>query len=343
MIGGNEVVLSEFESARQHVFWATEVNLSEPIFIATASRAPDTPSGRQLPSRLGAWSFGRVQTAYLTLLDAVQASAAFPPALPAVKIDTAELRTYETEVQIREIPSMLVLIDGGVVNNLGTQEDHFPIDFVEHSSVPSAPNVLVIDASKGISPRRKLGTRSSTWPIVGYMSRLMRSYGITFESALSGQRWHRDGPEDRTFATTAEGTLPHLGRWLVDEQFRDVGKAEDKSRLRPPRDQVGQGYNTRLLRRLEWMRRSPDHIEKAIAGLSSQDIDSITFAKTIQLEPVFGKVPTTLVPLTGPHSAACFATGYLRAHWALCRIGLTPTSFNAYSRIAQNWDIPLEF
>src|SRR5262249_42258869 len=120
------------ESAVRHVLVATELTSGEPLYM-DREMVFSPVYGKGVP--------------VLGVKQAVYASAAFPIGFPPLRVRTAKVQL--TDGRMEERPAKLVLADGGVFNNLGT--DIFTAwDAVRSSPllrdeiVPEAPEQLIV-------------------------------------------------------------------------------------------------------------------------------------------------------------------------------------------------------
>ena len=129
--------LSDFsESAVRHILVATELTSGEPLYM-DREMIFSPAYGKGLP--------------LLRVKQAVYASAAFPIGFPPLRIKTAKVQLADGRMEER--PARLVLADGGVFNNLGT--DTFTAwdavrnsPLVRNENFPEPPDqVIVINAS----------------------------------------------------------------------------------------------------------------------------------------------------------------------------------------------------
>lgn len=93
----------------------------------------------------GSWRFGKGQPSDLLIADAVAASAAFPPGLPAFDW----IKVFENPKSNEKEPKRVIITDGGVYENLGVScmEPGRPVDY---SVITYSPEVIIsCDAGAG--------------------------------------------------------------------------------------------------------------------------------------------------------------------------------------------------
>jgi predicted acylesterase/phospholipase RssA len=165
-----------------HVFCATDLNNSLPIFFSTRG------GGRVLTR-----AYGMAELPNLSVARAVRASAAFPPAFPPVhlplprKWDLPPLSRYPSITR----PRSVWLTDGGPYNNLGTDWSglrHHIYDLTDWGGdevrYPRRSRFgdiqLVIDASQPAPPARLWRLHLPGFAIFAYLVRVMNvMYGST--------------------------------------------------------------------------------------------------------------------------------------------------------------------
>ena len=116
--------LGSIESSVAHVFCATDLNASMPVFLTNAGRHFYSPAWGQAEAE---------RAARIAVADAVRASAAFPGGIPPKRMDVADFGVSPTRIEKlqqwlqlafrdaeKNRPTVLYLADGGVWNNLGT-------------------------------------------------------------------------------------------------------------------------------------------------------------------------------------------------------------------------------
>jgi predicted acylesterase/phospholipase RssA len=103
--GDNRTLGALSKRSVDHVFCATDLNASRPFFFSTKGEG-----------RVFSEIYGRGDGQNEKLADAVRASAAFPPAIPPMhfKLHNRKFTGW------KDAPRTIVLSDGGVWNNLGT-------------------------------------------------------------------------------------------------------------------------------------------------------------------------------------------------------------------------------
>ncbi|WP_345802253.1 patatin-like phospholipase family protein [Microbacterium sp. AZCO] len=155
------------DSNVRHVFCATELVSGRPFYMS--------------PTRISSPAFGSCD-ATLKLSEAIYASAAFPGVFPPLRVSTAELGLRGGDEPER--PRRLVLADGGVANNLGTDwfdESARPLSLVhDFGEVPSVARKVIINAS---APRRVVKI-AGWWPMRFFQS-LMRIFGVMYENTVT--------------------------------------------------------------------------------------------------------------------------------------------------------------
>lgn len=190
-LAGNASTLCGIESSVRHVWCATDLNSSMPVYFTSSGRHLYSPAwGRAAPEKAGT----------ITLADVVRASAAFPGGIPPKKLDVRDFGMSPTPIhrlqQLEQLifrdvrgdderPRTLYLADGGVWNNLGT--DWFepgsrsiftmPMDNHLHSE-----ELLVVDAGAPTPAKRRLPGFS--FPFVAEFAVLFRVWLVSYTSTV---------------------------------------------------------------------------------------------------------------------------------------------------------------
>ncbi|WP_314503876.1 patatin-like phospholipase family protein [uncultured Microbacterium sp.] len=151
----------------QHVFCATELVSGRPFYM----------SARRLTSP----AFGSCE-ANIPLNQAIYASAAFPGVFPPLRLGTRKLGLRGGEEPIR--PGTLVLADGGVYNNLGTdwfEDSTRPLSMIHDfgETVPVSQKIIV-----NASAPRRIKRIFGWWPASNLQS-LMRIFGVMYENTVT--------------------------------------------------------------------------------------------------------------------------------------------------------------
>ncbi len=183
--------LGSITSNVAHVFCATDLNASMPVYFTNAGVHFYSP----------AWGAAEPRAAgQIPIADAVRASAAFPGGIPPKRMNIRNFRVKRTPIQqlhqwqqlvfrdVRQPPSVLYLADGGVWNNLGT--DWF--DRSTRQAVkgvldwhPEAEQMLIVDASAPTAARSRL-----RWFWVPYYSELrvlLKVWLVSYSSTVNGR------------------------------------------------------------------------------------------------------------------------------------------------------------
>lgn len=168
---GKPVALDEIDHTIDHVFCSTHLNAGEHLYF----------SGRFVYS----YRFGWGQPGDLPLHAAVQASAAFPGGFPPRWMRTGRFQFQGGEQRPGSIPSVVLLTDGGVYDNMA---DQWPSGVARrakarpdlHLQIPD--QLIVVNASAGLG-----------WsylhllkiPFVGEVLALVRDISVMFDNAAS--------------------------------------------------------------------------------------------------------------------------------------------------------------
>ncbi|MER6975145.1 patatin-like phospholipase family protein [Nocardioides sp. NPDC000445] len=159
------------ESAVTHVLCATELTSGQPIYMS-----------REM---ILSPRYGRGDDPELPLQKAIYASAAFPIGFPPLRVKSDRMRFAGGVDDM--VPTRLVLSDGGVFNNLGT--DAFAADrapeeiYLPDPSLAILPDVnqqLIVNASA--PPKKWVG---SNWPIVRAVTSSARIMSVLYENTLT--------------------------------------------------------------------------------------------------------------------------------------------------------------
>jgi predicted acylesterase/phospholipase RssA len=184
--------LRSIKSKVAHIFCATDLNASMPVYFTNAGRHFYSPAwGRAEPERAG-------QT---RVADAVRASAAFPGGIPPMRLDVHDFDVSPTPLEKlqqwqqlafgnvgKKPPSVLYLADGGIWNNLGT--DWFePSTRLRVSTAadwhPQAEQLLVVDASAPTAVKPLL---TGFWfPFVAEALSLFRVWLVLYASTVDAR------------------------------------------------------------------------------------------------------------------------------------------------------------
>jgi predicted acylesterase/phospholipase RssA len=179
---GRTTRLAEIASPVQHVFCATEIQLSEPAYLSR--------DAIETPSLVADFAPGG-----LTTERAVRASAAFPLAFPPVRIPKMPKAEGEPSFDPREARghlSGLLFADGGVTDNLG-------VGWFERTV--GSPDALIIVSA---APNRRLRSALRTTTGLSEFSALLRVSFMPYErrerirrravaTRLLSQPWSADG------------------------------------------------------------------------------------------------------------------------------------------------------
>jgi predicted acylesterase/phospholipase RssA len=195
-----------------HVFCATDLNNSLPIFFSTGG------GGRVLTR-----AYGMADLRSLSVARAVRASAAFPPAFPPVSLRLPREWTHTSRSSLRNSqaqPRSVWLTDGGPYNNLGTDWSGLRHHIFRLTSyrdneggVRSGDIQLVIDASQP-DPRAKLWLlHVPVFAICAYLARVMK---IMYGSTLSART------EDAV-DVAKEQMINNPDRWRLPDRTRVDG------------------------------------------------------------------------------------------------------------------------
>jgi hypothetical protein len=180
-----------------HVFCATDLNCGRPFFFST------TGGGRVVSE-----AYGRGDASKVGLTTAVRASASFPLAIPPMhfKIHLSECTHWDKSWH----PRTLVLSDGGLWNNLGTDWSALRdwVNFAEaawlrrkgavnsdgknagmggHGQVSSTATLLVADASAVVKPDWRIQVEQKL-PIVPELCLIPHVLGVMTSSGLVARR-----------------------------------------------------------------------------------------------------------------------------------------------------------
>ena len=212
----DQLKLSEVnpETRVRHVLCATELTSGRPIYMDRREiRSPAYGSGK--PN--------------LSLAKAIYASAAFPVGFPPLRVKTASLNMNGGDMEER--PKWLLLSDGGVFNNLGTDSftawttsDPFMADprFVEWPW-PSITQRIVVNAS---SPGRLASVpRLWGWRYVVTMQRIMAVlYENTLRPRIQALLAEEEEPDGPMIIDIANSPIAILERQMGIERWKDSGE-----------------------------------------------------------------------------------------------------------------------
>ncbi|UVT18587.1 MAG: patatin-like phospholipase family protein [Nitrospira sp.] len=168
---GKPIALNEIDHTIDHVLCSTHLNAGEHFYF----------SGRFVYS----YRFGWGQPGCLPLHAAVQASAAFPGGFPPRWMRTRRFQFQGGEQQPDPIPSMVMLVDGGVYDNMA---DQWPSGVARRAKarpdlqLQIPDQLIVVNSSAGLS-----------WsylhllkvPLIGEFLSLVRDISVMFDNAAS--------------------------------------------------------------------------------------------------------------------------------------------------------------
>ncbi|GAA1968738.1 hypothetical protein GCM10009776_34810 [Microbacterium deminutum] len=151
----------------QHIFCATELVSGRPFYM----------SARRLTSP----AFGTCEPE-IDLARVIYASAAFPAIFPPLSLGTKRLGLRGGEEPVR--PPKIVLADGGVYNNLGTdwfEDSTRPLSMIHDfgATTPVARKIIV-----NASAPRRVRRIQGWWPARNIHS-LMRIFGVMYENTVA--------------------------------------------------------------------------------------------------------------------------------------------------------------
>lgn len=177
-----------------HVFCATDLNASCPFFFSTKGRG-----------RVFSEIYGRGDGRNEELVDAVRASAAFPPAIPPRHF---EIRGRQlTNWKEKAFPPKIVLSDGGIWNNLGTdwsrlqgtvlaaEEQWVKKEFsiteddaqkMSRNDCPRSDVLLVANASKP-DKLKHYESQFHKVPGVSFMRTVIQGVNVALNSTIAGR------------------------------------------------------------------------------------------------------------------------------------------------------------
>ncbi len=168
--------LKELHTTLDHVICATDLHAGEHVYFSAGF--------------VCAYRFGYGQPGELPLHTAVQASAAFPGALPARWLGTSRHRFQQAQDPAAARSRHLVLADGGVYDNMGDQwaqgiqarKRRWP---ALASALHEPDELIVVNASAGLR-------FTSTWrlrlPILGELLTLVRDKNVLYDNGTSIRR-----------------------------------------------------------------------------------------------------------------------------------------------------------
>lgn len=185
---GRAATLGSIRSAVAHVFCATDLNSSMPIYLT--SRRPYILSP--------GWGRPSANLSAMTIAEAVRASAAFPGAFSPKRLDAGEgeleLTPMQTLQRLRMLafrdvtspPRVLYLADGGIWNNLGT--DWFDPDTRRSCALLTdepggIQQLLIVDASAPTAARRRMPSLRIPW--IAEVALLYRVLLVTYASTVT--------------------------------------------------------------------------------------------------------------------------------------------------------------
>lgn len=180
------VLLGDVNSSVAHIFCATDLNSSMPVYLTNSDPHLFSPAWGRASSE---------KAAAIGVADAVRASAAFPGGIPPKCLKVAEFglaltplqqarRSQEVIFRDTKQPNMLYLADGGVWNNLGT--DWF--DPLTRISLPAslkhrrADQLLIIDATAPTAVKDQLP--SLRYPWLAEVCALFRVLVVSYTSSV---------------------------------------------------------------------------------------------------------------------------------------------------------------
>jgi hypothetical protein len=191
-----------------HVFCATDLNFGLPFFFSTADK------GRLFSALHGLSDGGDVK-----VIQAVRASAAFPPAIPPISLKVEKRWVRESSDETKDDPLRLWLTDGGAFNNFATdwhrlrrrvfriqnkKTDYDVSEYVAWNRERYGQVQLVIDAaelSQGKSPPLLCV------PIIGFVAYVFRTMNVMYGSTLAGRS--SDSENTAVYRMTR-----HPNKWL---------------------------------------------------------------------------------------------------------------------------------
>lgn len=168
--------LDELHTTLDHVICATDLHAGEHVYF----------SGRFVC----AYRFGYGQPGDLPLHTAVQASAAFPGALPARWLRTAQHKFQQPQDEQAARARRLVLADGGVYDNMGDQwaqglasrkRRWAPLADALHEP----DELVVVNATAAL---RFKSARALRIPLVGELLTLIRDKDVLYDNGTSVRR-----------------------------------------------------------------------------------------------------------------------------------------------------------
>src|SRR5688572_7703712 len=205
---------SRSDRSIDHVFCATDLTTSGPLFLSTKG------GGRVFSER-----YGRGQGTDVPMTVAVGASAALPPWIPALRFALDGRRFTASE----RVPRYVYLSDGGVWNNLGTDWSRLrakilsaEIEWIERTapgdrsstvmrsieSCPAGGVLLIANASKPENIRRLWALKI---PVLSFIVTLSRAVNVTVNSTVVA----RSADLERTARMRM---LNDPDRWQLEEE-----------------------------------------------------------------------------------------------------------------------------
>jgi predicted acylesterase/phospholipase RssA len=173
--GGSPTRLADIHKAVDHVFCATDLHAGEHVYFSGGF--------------VCAYRFGFGVPGDLPLHTAVEASAAFPGALPARWLRTSRHNFQQPQAEA-EGTRFLVLADGGVYDNMGDQWaqglakrkvrwDPLAADLKE------ANELIVVNATAGLRFRSAASLRI---PLIGELLTLVRDKDVLYDNGTTVRR-----------------------------------------------------------------------------------------------------------------------------------------------------------
>ncbi len=201
---GRPTKLSEVERSLDHVMCATELQAGEHFYFA--------------PSFLYSYRFGRGEPAALRLSTAVQASACFPGAFAARRLPTRSHR-FSCDPDVKrpsQVPSEMLLMDGGVYDNMADQwlvglQARVAGNPALQAKCRALDESIVVNSSAG---QEWVRVRGSWLPVRNELTALMRAIDVQYTVSTSARR-HRlvaDWDAAAQAGHGMRGALVHIGQ-----------------------------------------------------------------------------------------------------------------------------------
>jgi predicted acylesterase/phospholipase RssA len=168
--------LDEISTSLDHVFCATDLHAGEHVYFSGGF--------------VCAYRFGFGQTGGLPLHTAVQASAAFPGALPARWLRTSRHRFQQPQDPSAARARFLVLADGGVYDNMGDQWAQGLATRKRRwgataAGLREADELIVVNASAGLHFK---SVALLAVPLIGEVMTLVRDKDVLYDNGTSVRR-----------------------------------------------------------------------------------------------------------------------------------------------------------